>query len=127
MSTANPARKLVADLLRTAQTSWSVIDEVRAPDAVDRPTALVYTSEIVRSSAGRGGYLQSTVTVWCFPTQDAKGFEDRADQVFSDVVDAIEPQDAVTWAKAERGVLGTLQGWKLTLAVGHRITTTVTP
>jgi len=119
--TANPARLLVRDLFR-AVTGWNVIAAARTPDAVLKPTALIWTSKLDRTVYGAGALVTSSVDVWLLtPKQDDP--EDSLDQMLTTAIEAIEDVESLTWSEATRASLdGTWHGWHIVLTVTHQLT-----
>ena len=122
--TANPARLIAAAALKDASASWNVVSAPRPLDAVVRDTVLVWTGKLARTSYQGGTYISSTVEVWLLPAgQDGPRFEDRADDMLTTALQAIEASSALTWDEADRGVLADQwHGWHITLTIAHHLT-----
>ena len=123
--TANPARLLVRDQVKTAQPTWNVLAEARTPDAVIKPTAVVWTAQLARLDAGGGQFIQSTVELWLLPPSDLQPgpLEDKADAMLLEALNVVETTEGLTWSQATRGALdGAFHGWHLTLTVAHQLT-----
>lgn len=119
--TANPARLLVRSHF-DAFEGWNVIAAARTPDAVLKPTAVIWTGKLDRTGYGNGATVTSTVDVWLLtPKQDDP--EDSLDQMLTTALDAIEDADGVSWSEATRASLdGTWHGWHIVLTVTHQLT-----
>lgn len=122
--TANPARLIAATALKAASASWNVVSAPRPLDGVVRDTVLVWTGKIARTSYQGGTYISSTVEVWLLPAgQDGPRLEDRADDMLTTALQAIEDAPELAWDEADRGVLAEQwHGWHITLTIAHHLT-----
>lgn len=119
------ARKLVSTALRSGLPSWLHIDKARTPDRTDKPTCIIWTSQLTRFDRGGKNWLRSTVELWVLvPTGTSLDtLEDRLDDQLNDVLAVLEDEPNMAWTTADRGVLGDdLHGWHLQLTVLHQIT-----
>lgn len=123
--TANPARLYVRDAIKATQPGWNVIAEARTPDAVIKPTAVIWTSTIDRHDAGGGQFVQSKVELWLLPPGGLapEPLEAAADTMLTAAIDIIETTEGLVWESASRGSLdGAWHGWHLTLTIAHQLT-----
>lgn len=119
--TANPARGLVRDAF-DAIDGWNVIAAARTPDAVLKPTAVIWTGKLTRTGYGNGGLVTSTVDLWLItPKQDDP--EDSLDEMLTTALNTIEDTAGITWTEAVRASLdGAFHGWHIVLTVTHNLT-----
>lgn len=121
---ANPARKIVAALL-DGLDGWNIVDKARVPDRYTAPTALVWTSKINRVTTNGVDWIKSTVELWLIAPTDTSPdkLEDRLDSLLGDALLLIEPEPAISWDEATRGVFeaASAHGWHLVLTVIHTI------
>lgn len=121
-TTANPARLQVRDLLTAAHPTWNVIATARTPDAIGKPTAIIWTDKLDRGYAGGLELVTSTVELWLLTYKQDQP-EDHLDAMLTDVLDTLEDPDWLTWTEATRSALdGIWHGWHITLTVAHNLT-----
>ena len=121
----NPARTLVRDLFKAGMPAWNVIATSRTADAVVKPTAVLWVSQLARQNIGRRAVV-STVDLWLLPpsTLAPDALEDEADAMLAEAVALIEAHKALVWTEATRSALDDFHGWKLSLTLAHQIVPT---
>jgi len=104
----------MAVLKAALPSGWKYIPHDDNP-AIDRPTVMVYTEQVVPGPTQ--GLRTTTVAVWLL-TPKQTGGTDQAEQMLDAALDALGDADALTWSSAD------YQVWAETYPA-YRITTTL--
>lgn len=110
------ARSELAATLRTALPTWQVTGYPTVPDAVTRPTVMVWTQSMVPAEQINRDRLVVTLTLWVLTgRQDPATADDELDARLEDVLAVLHPLKWLAWTDAERGVLAeTFHGYQIT-------------
>jgi hypothetical protein len=115
-------RTELAALLKTALPTFRVVGYPTSPDAITRPTVLLWQTKVVRLPAAPEGAWLVDLDLWVVVgTEDPATCDDDLDTALELVVEAIDPMPAIIWDTAERlTLLDKWQGYKISArAVGR--------
>lgn len=109
-------REQVAAALSAALPGYRVLGYPMDPDAVTRPTIMMWTSLIERLEQIDLDRLKVTVELWVLvASEDPARVDDALDDALDDVIVALHPIPWLTWSTAERGVLtDRFHGYRIT-------------
>lgn len=120
-------RTIAAQAFQSKAPDWNVLAAARTPDALNKPTVVVWLGRLTRANAGAGQLVTAAIEVWLLPAQtDVKpeALEDACDTMLTEALPLIEAAPALTWSEATRGALdGQWHGWHITLTALQTINT----
>lgn len=121
----NVRSSLAAALAAALPATYLVRGYPYEPDAVTRPTVMLWQSLIERLPQLELDRLVVTVELWVLvATEDPAKADDALDDAVSDVLQALHPIGWINWSTAERGVLlDRFNGYRITAQAVAKIET----
>ena len=110
--------QIALDLIDLLPEGWEVIDHAADVDAVesDRPVVLVFRARLTPGPSI--GLLRNEMQLWLLDEHTTPGdTDDSLDERLPVLLAALESLDYAEWTEAERGVLGVLHGYQITVNV----------
>lgn len=117
------ARSELVAALRKALPTWQVTGYPTVPDAVTRPTVMVWTADLEPATQVNRDRLIVTLTLWVLTgSTNPETADDDLDAALEAVLGVLHPLPWVAWTRAERGVLAdTFHGFQITATAALKI------
>jgi predicted RNase H-like nuclease len=114
---------MLAEALRKALPTYRVTGYVDQPDAVTRPTVMLWQSAMERLEQIDLDRVRVTLELWILTgRENPERADDDLDDALEAVLVALQPLSWVAWTQAERGIYAeNYHGYRLTAFAVARI------
>lgn len=116
-------RRLLVTALAAALPAWEITGYPVIPDAVTRPTVMVWTSSLEPALQVGRDRIRAELDVWVLTGITVPGKADDAlDAQLVDVLEVLHGLEWLDWTRAERGTLNdTFHGFRVSAVAALKI------